>query len=161
MAALLLVLLALFAAAPSRAETAGLDTEKLLAQNALLLLGVKDENGRQPEIRRAEEMPGRGEAGENGKEPDYVGVLGYAALPVSEKISTFSNFSETPWALMEYEKDGENWKKAGRILHKTPVVVVAQELSPGRDRGYRGYLSESIGSDRRGSRFSGRSSGSD
>lgn len=139
-AGLLLALLFLCPAFSARGEAAGTDMDLLLARNALLALGIRGADGEEILPRRAEEMAGRGLPEQGNAEPDYVGVLGYAALPVSEKIGTFSAFGSIPWQLPFHEKDGEEWRIAGTMPHKTPVLVVAQALQPARDQRWRGYL---------------------
>ena len=139
-AALLLVLL-LAAPAFSGADSALMtDADLLLAGNAIHAFGVKGADGEELVPRRAAEMPGRGVPGAGLAEPDYVGVVGYATLPPSEKASTFSTFGQTPWLIPAYEKQGEKFVESGTLPHKTPVVVINQILRPGQDQRYRGYL---------------------
>ena len=128
--------------AVSGAETAGAeaDLDLLLAGNAIRALDVKGPDGETLVPRRAEEMRGRGKPDSGTKEPDYVGVVGYATLTPSEKIGSFSTFDRTPWVIPAYEREGDKWSVSGAVLHKTPVVVVDQVLRPGPDRDYRGYL---------------------
>lgn len=134
--------LALLLAPPAiaRAETAMADADLLLAGNAIRAFNIQGPDGELLVPRRAEEMHGRGKPDSGLDEPDYVGVVGFAALTPSEKISSFSTFDRTPWVLPAYQREGEKWTVSGTVLHKTPVVVVDQVLRPGPDQDYRGYL---------------------
>lgn len=138
------LLLALFLAMPalSAAESpSGLpDTDLLLAGNAIRSFGVTGPDGGELVPRREPDMAGRGVPDHGLDEPDYVGVVGFATLPPSEKVSTFSGFSKTPWGTAAYEREGDKWAASGSVQHKTPVVVVDQVLRPGPDQRYRGYL---------------------
>ena len=138
------LLLALFLALPALSFAEDLavlpDTELLLAGNAIRSFGVTGADGGELVPRRAPEMAGRGVPDHGLDEPDYVGVVGFATLPPSEKVSTFSGFNKTPWGTTAYERDGDKWTASGSIQHKTPVVVVDQVLRPGPDQRYRGYL---------------------
>lgn len=136
-AALLLLLAVLSGCAAAGADP--LDMEALLARNAITQFDVKNENGETPEVRRLEGTAGRGQAIGDG-EPDYTGVLGYAALAESESNATFSTFSHTPWELPCFLKKGKRWKLDSVILHKTPVVVIGQMLLSTKETKYGGYL---------------------
>lgn len=79
-------------------------------------------------------------------EPEqYVGMSGYIA--VTQYDYTYSgdaeqyenNWLSTPWYATTYEKDKQFWVMNGTVEHKTPIVVIDQELTEER-RWYDGYL---------------------
>ena len=73
-------------------------------------------------------------------EPDYIGVLGYAAVYRDEKIDERGAFLETPWQVPVYQPDKQFWAEAGTAPHKTQVVVIGQKLEKKSSKQYQGYL---------------------
>ena len=140
-ALLLTALLSVCLYAPAgTAEEARDDVALVLAQNAVENLGLKDAAGEPLVPREAPEMNGRGIPDETGKEPDYRGVVGYVSLQADWEVSRFNTFTETPWILPVYEQDGEEWKIAGQIQHKTPVLVTDQAVREGKGYRFFGHL---------------------
>ena len=139
--ALILTLLLLSGCVSALADSAR-DTEDvtiLLAQNAVDQLGLKNAEGQPLKPHSAPEMNGRGVPDTPGEEPDYRGVVGYAALQTSWEVSRFSTFSTTPWILPVY---GPDWKEQPNemIRHKTPVLVEDQYIREGKGHKFAGYL---------------------
>ncbi len=64
----------------------------------------------------------------SGSVPDYISVLGYAAVSKDQKLDDNTDFEKTPWEIPVYRKDKQFWEEDGTIGHKTEVVVIAQEL---------------------------------
>lgn len=140
-AALLLALLLAGGAAAAEAEApAVMDVDLIMAKNAIAGFHIMDEDGNLMEPRRAEEMKGRGLPDEIGVEPDYRGVVGYTSLQTSWEVSQFNTFTETPWQLPVYEQKGEDWVVADSIKHKTPVLVVDQQIRESKGHKFIGYL---------------------
>lgn len=89
-------------------------------------------------------LNGRGKA-DFGGEPNYLHVIGYAALSSSsrqalnlEKTDAFQD--ESLWAVPTYEKDKQFWSVSGSLPHKTEVIVRGQELKHTGYGYYDGYL---------------------
>lgn len=113
---------------------------QMLAQDAVRQYDLRDAEGASLVPRGAPEMRGRGYPDTTGVEPDYRGVIGYVALQSGQEVSRFRTFEETPWQLPVYEPDGDSWKTAGEIQHKTPVLVTDQKIREGRGYRYTGHL---------------------
>lgn len=76
----------------------------------------------------------------------YVGISGYIAvtqdsyLYLSSSNSPYeNNWLSKPWYATTYEKDRQLWNAVGTVEHKTPVTVIAQELTNER-HWYTGFL---------------------
>ena len=139
--ALALALTLLFSAglpAPARAEA--VDVDLILASNAAAAFGVKGSDGQLIVPRKEPGMKGRGNPDKPGEEPDYRGVVGYVSLQTGWEVSRFNTFEQTPWQLPVYEKDGDSWKTVDAIKHKTPVLVVDQEIREEKGKKYAGHL---------------------
>ena len=138
---LILALLLLSGCSSALAEqgTDAPDVTILLAQNAADELGLKNAEGQPLRPRSAPEMKGRGNPDTPGEEPDYRGVVGYAALQTGWEVSRFNTFTSTPWILPVY---GPDWTEQSddMIRHKTPVLVVDQSIREGIGHKYTGYL---------------------
>lgn len=139
--ALILALLLLSGCASALADTSG-DIENvtiMLAQNVADELGLKNAAGQPLRPRSAPEMNGRGNPDTPGEEPDYRGVVGYAAMQNGWEVSRFNTFTTTPWILPVY---GPDWKEqtTDMIRHKTPVLVVDQFIREGKGHKFTGYL---------------------
>ena len=127
-------------AEPAEAGEIGPDVAMVLARNAAEQYGLEDASGAPLVPREAAEMTGRGIPDEAGVEPDYRGVVGYMSLQADWEVSRFSSLTETPWILPVYEQDGEDWKVAGQIQHKTPVLVTDQVIREAKGHKFIGYL---------------------
>ena len=120
---------------------AAMDVDLIMAKNAIAGFHAEGPDGKLLEPRRAPEMKGRGQPDETGVEPDYRGVVGYAALQNGWEVSKFNTFSETPWQLPVYEEKDGAWKEAAdSIKHKTPVLVLDQRIREGKGHKYMGCL---------------------
>ena len=146
-AATLLLALALAAGlvstapAEQAAASASMDVDLIMAKNAITGFNVRGADGKLLEPRRAPEMQGRGLPDQSGVEPDYRGVVGYASLQTSWEVSRFNTFTETPWQLPVYtEKSGEFAPADDSIKHKTPVLVIDQQIRESKGHKFVGYL---------------------
>ena len=87
---------------------------------------------------------GRGQVDTVGYEPDYIGVIGFAAVSENQNLEKSSTFSATPWMIPVYRKDKQFWEETGTVDHKTKVVVIDQELEKPRTSSkysvWKGYL---------------------
>ena len=79
----------------------------------------------------------------------YVGLSGYIAvthlsyLYEPDSMSPYENdWSSEPWYATIYEKDKQFFNPIGTVEHKTPVIVVEQELTDWQSNicGYDGFL---------------------
>lgn len=139
--ALALALL-LFLPASVSAQTAQdslTDVTLMLAENGVDIYRLTDMLGNTIQPRLAPELKGRGIPDEDGAMPDYVGVVGYAALQTEWKVSRFDTFASTPWILPVYREDGAELPNDA-IRHKTPVLVVDQFLRSGKGGKFTGML---------------------
>ena len=146
-AAALLLALALAAGlfpaalAEQPAAPAPMDVDLIMAKNAIAGFGVKGADGKAMEPRHAPEKRGRGLPDETGVEPDYRGVVGYASLQADWEVSRFNTFTQTPWQLPVYEEKGGEFKAAkDSIKHKTPVLVIDQQIREAKGHKFIGYL---------------------
>ena len=90
-----------------------------------------------------ESLKGRGKADVGDREPDYVGVIGYAALSFYEEYKiekTGDLLNDSLWVVPTYEPDKQFWNEAGTLPHKTEVVVREQQLKHENRGTYSGYL---------------------
>lgn len=77
---------------------------------------------------------------------DYIGVNGYVAAAYETYLYPSStsphenNWLESPWFVTVYKKDKQFFNAVGTIEHKTPVIVVDQELIDDGDHKYDGFL---------------------
>ena len=146
-AAALLLALALAAGlfpaalAEQPAAPAPMDVDLIMAKNAIAGFGIQGADGKTMEPRRAPDMRGRGLPDETGVEPDYRGVVGYASLQGDWEVSRFNTFTQTPWQLPVYEEKGGEFKAAkDSIKHKTPVLVIDQQIREAKGHKFIGYL---------------------
>lgn len=73
-------------------------------------------------------------------EPDYAGILGYAAVYTEEKLDQNGAFLTTPWEVPAYQPDKQFWAQDGTVPHKTQVVVLGQKLEEKTNKKYTGYV---------------------
>lgn len=93
-------------------------------------VGVRDEN-----------LNGCGHSDSGREEPEYVNVIGYVVIRYNEYSFTQTDtFTETPWFVPVYGKEGDSYVENGAVEHKTEVVVKSQELEHRGYGGYSGYL---------------------
>ena len=94
--------------------------------------------------RRNESLKGRGRADSGRSEPQYVGIIGYAAVNSVQEyvIEKSDNFQDTGlWKVPTYEQDRQFWNETDTTLpHKTEVVVLDQILEHKGWGSYTGYL---------------------
>ena len=128
------------ALAEAPAAPAPMDVDLIMAKNAIAGFHVMDKDGNLMEPYKAPEKQGRGIPDENGVEPDYRGVVGYVSLQAGWEVSQFNTFTQTPWQLPFYEEKNGEWEVTGSIKHKTPVLVVDQQIREGKGHKYYGYL---------------------
>ena len=129
------------ALAEQPAAPAAMDVDLIMAKNAIAGFGIQGADGKTMEPRRAPDMRGRGLPDETGVEPDYRGVVGYASLQGDWEVSRFNTFTQTPWQLPVYEEKGGEFTAANdSIKHKTPVLVIDQQIREAKGHKFIGYL---------------------
>ena len=140
------MLLTVLTAGTLPAKGAGMTPDPLdllLAQDAAAHMKLTAPDGSALEVRSDPSVQGRGAANPDGSEPDYIGMVGYAVLPLDPEISQTASFQKAYWTIPLYRraKDGSSVIPEGsKIPHKTPVIVTKQELEPDGEDGYKGYL---------------------
>ncbi len=99
-------------------------------------------DGRRMEVRNDPQIPGRGQAGPDGSEPDYIGVVGFAVIPNDPAIGRNAGFTDPVWQVPVYRqpRDGKPLVQKGSVAHKTSMLVVGQDLQPDGKGGYTGWL---------------------
>ena len=119
-----------------------INPDLILAQDTVDYLELTAPEGGRLTVRSDPSVPGRGEADPEGNEPDYSGVLGFAALPNDPEIGSSSIFCTPSWQVPVYRrsKDGKTMVKGGSLAHKTPVLVIRQKLRENGNGGYTGWL---------------------
>lgn len=86
------------------------------------------------------QLNGRGLSDGGRDEPQYVGVIGYAAVYYSD-LDYREGPHDTPWHIKTYEKDKQFWRETGEGLeHKTEIIVKKQWLEHKTHDIYHGYL---------------------
>lgn len=117
------------------------DTERAQARINSILSSI---NNPTVEAHFASYKNGRGKADTRGKEPDYIGVIGYAAVYENQRLDKSADFTKTPWKIPVYQKDKQFWQENGTIDHKTMIVVLEQQLeklsNSSYNTRYKGYL---------------------
>ena len=116
------------------------DPDIILAKDAAVRLGLTMPDGSPLNVRSDPSVPGRGDAGPDGSEPDYTGIVGFAAMSRDPEMSAFSILDKAYWMVPLYRKTENGYDMDGHIAHKTPVVVTAQALEPDGNGHYTGYL---------------------
>lgn len=90
---------------------------------------------------RDETLRGRGHSDSGREEPEYENVIGYVVIPYNEySLTQTDSFTETPWSVPVYGKEGNSYAENGAVEHKTEVVVKSQKLEHEGYGGYSGYL---------------------
>ena len=135
-----LLLICLLAGTAGGAGSSLPDLEVILAQDAAEGLDLRTAEGKAATVRKDPSVPGRGKAGADGQEPDYTGLVGYAALEENPADSLFSLYDKAYWTVPLFRKTEEGYTEQGATAHKTPVVVTGQELEPDGKGGFSGYL---------------------
>ena len=99
-------------------------------------------DGRRMEVRNDPLLPGRGQAGPDGNEPNYVGVVGFAVIPNDPAIGRNAGFADPAWQVPVYRqpREGKPLVQKGSVAHKTSMLVVGQDLQPDGKGGYTGWL---------------------
>jgi len=128
------------AAAVEENELVLITPELILARDAAVRRNLKGQDGNALQVRSDPNMPSRGHADAQGNAPDYVGIVGFAALPNDPEMSKFSIFDKAYWVVPEYALQEGNLVQAGIIPHKTPLVVTDQKLEADRNGNYTGLL---------------------
>ncbi len=91
------------------------------------------------------ELNGRGRSDVGRNEPQYVGIIGYAAISkyyghdwiLADKKKPY----DVPWRIKTYQKDKQFWNETEDTLeHKTEIIVKEQMLSHEGYSYYSGYL---------------------
>ncbi len=127
-------------AAAEGTESAPHEMDLILAQDVVDHGDLRAPDGSPLKIRSDPSMPGRGQADAEGREPDYTGIVGFAVLAKDPEVSAFSVFDKAYWAVPAFRKAGDGFEGNGRIAHKTPVVVIGQELRPDGQGAFTGML---------------------
>lgn len=86
------------------------------------------------------QLRGRGRSDGGREEPQYVGVVGYAAVGYNDLHFAGGPY-DTPWHIKTYERDKQFWNETDESLeHKTEIVVRKQMLEHKGYDNYDGYL---------------------
>ena len=115
------------------------ETEVAMAYSALEYLESQGEVHGSLQPRKAPELPGRGRETGSGEQPDYVGVIGYAAATNSESRMTEKLGMSIPWSVASYVGTEQGISHGDAVIHKTPVLVIGQNLDEA-EYGHRGLL---------------------
>ena len=143
---LAVLLLAAFAAGAASEDSEGIRMDALvliLAKDAAATLDLKAPDGTPLQVRWDLSAAGRGAADPEGNEPDYIGLVGYAAIPLDPEICQSPGIRDAYWPLPLYQWSGKGTRiiQDGRVIsHKTPVMVTGQRLEADGENGYKGYL---------------------
>lgn len=96
------------------------------------------------------DLQGRGHSDSGRNEPQYVGVIGYAAVGYGDLNYYGDVPCDIPWRIKTYERDKQFWIETDEGLeHKTEVVVKNQMLKHEGYDNYSGYLEVTRRSDGR------------
>lgn len=136
------VMLLCLSAGAAEKETAWAlrDPDLILAQDAAARMDLRGEDGNPVVVRSDPSVPGRGLPGKDGAAPDYIGLIGFAALPNDPEINRFSLYETAFWTVPVFKTAAEGHGADGYLAHKTPVVVIGQELTEDGNGRYTGYL---------------------
>ena len=147
LAAFVLAVPAGIAAAEEPTVLSGEDEMVLNAPEIILAQYAADRydlsvDGRRMEVRNDPLLPGRGQAGPDGSEPNYVGVVGFAVIPNDPAIGRNAGFADPAWQVPVYRqpREGKPLVQKGSVAHKTSMLVVGQDLHPDGKGGYTGWL---------------------
>ena len=144
--------LALALLAPAAVMTAGAEPEyvieditgemqEVLARAALDKRTRQDEKLKNIRIRRNGQIHGRGKSDEpSGAEPDYTGLVGYAAVADSADLKPGPEYMAVPWSNPGYQLFSNHWYYSRTVQHKTSVLVIDQHLKAVGDGQYTGRL---------------------
>ncbi len=147
--ALFLLLAVLAGAIPVYADTGGgynIDditgqTQETLAAMMLKKRENQDEDLRDITIHQNGQIYGRGVSDEpSGAEPDYIGVVGYAAVGNNSGVSLETEGIGFPWTVPAYLLYSKRWYYTKPMQHKTGVLVVRQMLKEDGKGRYTGRL---------------------
>lgn len=139
--AAVMMLLCLSAGAAEQDAAAALrDPDLILAQDAAGRMDLRGEDGNPVAVRSDPSVPGRGLPGADGAAPDYVGLIGFAALPNDSEVNRFSLYEKAFWTVPVFKTAAEGHAADGYLAHKTPVVVIGQELAEDGSGRYTGFL---------------------
>ncbi len=116
------------------------DPDIILARDAAARLSLTMPDGSPLNVRGDPSAPSRGKACPDGSEPDYSGLIGFAAMNRDPAVNLFSVFDKAYWTVSNYIIKEGRYVKVGLIAHKTPVVIVSQSLQPDGNGNYKGYL---------------------
>ena len=145
----LVIILMLCSAVPAAAESVqgnNIDdmtgeTRMILAQAAVAKLTAQDEDLGKLALRQNNLIRGRGRSDDpSGEAPDYVGLVGYAVMYENKDRGMWQENMNLPWQLPAYLRFDNRWFISRSLLHKTPVVVVAQKLKESAPGQYTGRL---------------------
>ena len=118
-----------------------INPDVILAQDLADSMQLTAPDGSRLTVRSNPAVPGRGEPGPEGTEPDYTGLIGFAALPKDPEIGKSDVFAKPFWQVPVYRisKNGKTMVKGGSLAHKTSVLVTRQLKENGKG-GYTGWL---------------------
>ncbi len=138
----MLLLAASCAGGAAEPQTLMINPDVILAQNLADSLQLSAPDGSRLTVRSNPAVPGRGEPGPEGAEPDYTGLIGFAALPKDPEIGKSAVFVKPFWQVPVYRisKNGKTMVKGGSLAHKTSVLVTGQQLKENEKGGYTGWL---------------------
>ena len=149
-AASVLLLAVLGGMAPVCAETGGKtsdidnytgQTQETLAAAALEKQKGNDEDLKDITIRQNGLIYGRGVSDEpSGAEPDYTGLVGYAAVANNGEADPETGGTDFPWTVPAYLLYSKRWYYTRPMQHKTGVLVIRQMLKETESGLYTGRL---------------------
>lgn len=118
------------------------ETQMILAQAAIAkLIAQGEEELSGLKIRCDGRIRGRGRSDDpSGEEPYYIGLVGYAAVSENQEESIQAERMNLPWQVPAYLRSDDRWFISRLLPHKTPVVVIAQEMKETAPGQYTGRL---------------------
>ena len=147
--AVILLLALLACAIPAGADTAPKndidnmtgETQIILAEAALQKRRMTDDSLDDIHVHQNGQIFGRGISDEpSGAEPDYIGLVGYAAVANNTEVSLDADATGFPWTVPAYMLFEKRWYYTKSLQHKTGVLVVRQMLKDAGNGRYTGRL---------------------
>lgn len=117
------------------------ETQITLAEAALRKRMETDKGLENIHIYQDGQIYGRGISDEpSGSEPDYIGLVGYAAVVNNEEFTPDPDGIGVPWTVPAYMLYEKRWYYTKSMQHKTGVLVIRQMLKEVAHGRYTGRL---------------------
>ena len=129
LAAALMLCVCTGAVAVDDSELVLITPELILARDAAVRMNLKGPDGNTLQVRSSPNTPGRGNADAEGKAPEYIGEIGFAALPNDPEMSKFSFFDKAYWVVPEYEIR-VRWRACTLMVELPLICVTCRGNSP-------------------------------